>query len=235
MGISMVPSLFLARNAKHVSPSGRGIVLGRQKLHMKPRKLERLAARIRTLGITVTPEDLVQDDGFTENLFRAFGYPEMEAMDFTPSEGAAHIHDLNEPAPDHLKGQFDLVLDGGTTEHIFHIGKALETCHDLLKPGGIMMSFVAGDGWFGHGFFQAGPDIPWRYWHHCLGYEVLEASAHERQGKQRYYKIDDPTGKRRGGEQSFEGPTMLLYAVRKPMVPKEPSHPVQGHYVDYER
>ena len=112
----------------------------------------------------------------TAKLFTELGYPPIEAMDFTDAEGAQHIHDLNTPCPPELRGQFDLVIDGGTTEHIFHIGTALDTCHALLAPGGIFMSFVSCDGWFGHGFFQTGPDVPWRYWHHARGYEMLEVS-----------------------------------------------------------
>ncbi len=235
MGISLIPGSFLARNAKHVSSKGRALVLGRQKLHLKPPGLRKLAKVAQDNDIDVSPEDLVQEDGFTEALLNAFGYPKMEAMDFTPSEGAEHVHDLNKPIPKHLKEQFDVVLDGGTTEHIFHIGKALENCHALLKPGGIMMSYVAADGWFGHGFFQVGPDVPWRFWHHSLGYEVLEAGAHERQGQQRYHKIIDPTLRARGGVKTFEGPTMLLYAMRKPLKAVRKITPVQGHYVEYER
>lgn len=235
MGISLIPGMFLARNAKHVDGSGRGLVLGRQRLHLPPHGVRRLANRVREFGIDVTPGDLTQEDGFTEALLSAFGYPKMEALDFTAAEGAEHVHDLNEPVPDSLRERFDVVLDGGTTEHVFHIGRALETCHEMLKPGGVMLSFVSGDGWFGHGFFQTGPDVPWRYWHHCLGYEVLEVGAQERSGKRRYYRIPDPTGVARGGERSFGGPTMLLYAMRKPEKARERTSPVQGHYIDYPR
>jgi len=235
MGISLIPGMFLARNAAHVADAKRGLILGRQKLHLKSPGVQRLAKRAGKYGHSVAPGDLTQKDGFTENLLSAFGYPDMEAMDFTASEGAQHIHDLNQPVPDNLKEQFDLVIDGGTTEHVFQIGTALENCHEMLKPGGVMMSFVAADGWFGHGFFQTGPDVPWRYWHHCLGYEVLEAGAQERQGQKRYFEIPDPTGQGRGGVRSFDGPTMLLYAVRKPEQAREKTSPVQGHYIDYQR
>lgn len=234
MGISMIPGLFLARNARHVAPGGRGLVLGRQKLHLKPGGVARLCRRAAEYGHDLDPGAVVQEDGFTEALFAALGYPRMEAMDFTAQEGAEHIHDLNRPPPAELKGQFDLLLDGGTTEHVFHIGQALDTCHALLKPGGVMMSFVAADGWFGHGFFQVGPDVPWRYWHHARGYEVLEVGVHERRGRQRYREIPDPTHRPRGGVMQFEGPALLLYAMRKPMTAGKYNLPVQGHYIDYE-
>ncbi|WP_435139170.1 class I SAM-dependent methyltransferase [Pseudopelagicola sp. nBUS_19] len=235
MGISLIPGSFLARNAVHVRNATNGLVLGRQKLHLKPPGLRSLSRVAKRYGIQASAENLTQQDGYSETLLNTFGYPKLESMDFTPVEGAEHIHDLNKPVPDRLREKFDLIIDGGTTEHVFQIGVALENCHKMLKPGGIMMSFVAADGWFGHGFFQTGPDVPWRYWHHCLGYEVIEAGAQERRGQQTYFEIPDPTGQKRGGVRSFKGPTMLLYVVRKPAEEKENTSPVQGHYISYPR
>ena len=141
MGISIIPGLFLARNAAAVAGARRGLVLGRQKLHMTPARRARFVKAAGAFGHTLEADAITQEDGFTETLLEALGYPRLEAMDFTDAEGAEHVHDLNLPPPEHLKGQFDLVIDGGTTEHIFHISRALETCHELLAPGGVFMSF----------------------------------------------------------------------------------------------
>ena len=234
MGISMIPGLFLARHREAVRDKTRGIILGRQKLHLSERRMGRFLKHLGGKGLVLAQGDITQDDGFTEKLLAQLGYPVMEAMDFTAQEGAAHVHDLNLPLRAELHGQFDVVVDGGTTEHIFHIGTALDTCHQLLKPGGIMLAFIAADGWFGHGFFQTGPDVPWRYWHHARGYEMLEVSIVPRQSPVKVIPIGDPTGKPRGGELALQGPHMLLYAARKPLVDPPYALPVQGHYVDYE-
>lgn len=231
MGISQIPGLFLARNKQAAAELKRGIILGRQKMHLRPVKLARLAAALSDLGIPTKENDITQPDGFSETFFAHLGYPPIEAMDFTDAEGAQHVHDLNYPCPEDLKGQFDLVIDGGTTEHIFHIGAALDTCHDLLAPGGMFMSFVACDGWFGHGFFQTGPDVPWRYWHHARGYEMLEVSIVPRKSPLKVTSIPDPTGRPRGGELALAGPHMLVYACLKPTSSKPYSPPIQGHYV----
>lgn len=233
MGISLLPALFLARNAAHVTGAENGVILGRQKLHMKPRKLDRFVSVANGLGFKLTKDDVQQPDGFTENLFNALGYPRIEAVDFSDIEDAEYIHDLNKPVPPSLREKFDIVIDGGTTEHVFHIGQALDNCHAMLKPGGIMMSYVAGTGWFGHGFFQTGPDVPWRYWHHARGYEMLEVSLMARNAPRNIISIEDPTGKPRGGELFVDGPHMLFYCCRKPMKAPKYRLPVQGHYVDY--
>jgi hypothetical protein len=234
MGISMIPGLFLARHRAAVKDKSLGIILGRQKFHMPERRMARFLSHLNAQGLGLTEADITQPDGFTETFFAKLGYPVIEAMDFTAQEGAQHLHDLNLPLRPELHGKFDVVIDGGTTEHIFHIGTALDTCHQLLKPGGIMMCFVAADGWFGHGFFQTGPDVPWRYWHHARGYEMLEVSLAPRKSPSKLIKVPDPTGKPRGGEMALEGPHMLLYAARKPMIDPPYAMPIQGHYVDYD-
>jgi len=232
MGISLIPAMFLARHAKDVGNAKRGIILGRQKLHLHGRKLDRFAAGARHQGLDITAADLVQADGFTETLFARLGYPPIEALDFTDKEGAQHIHDLNKPVPASLKARFDIVIDGGTSEHIFYIGQALDNCHAMLRPGGLMLSFVSCDGWFGHGFFQTGPDVPWRYWHHARGYEMLEVSVVARKVALRLTAIPDPTGVPRGGVRALSGPHMLLMACRKPLTAPKYAPPIQCHYVE---
>ena len=230
MGISLVPGAFLARNARHVGDAANGVILGRQKLHLPKARTDRLVNVARGYGIDLSPDQVRQDDGFTERLLGALGYPPIEALDFTDAEGAQHVHDLNQPLPDHLHERFDIVIDGGTTEHIFYIGQALDNCHAMLKPGGLMLAYISCDGWFGHGFFQTGPDVPWRYWHHARGYEMLEVSVVGRKTPRKIVPIPDPTGLKRGGEMFFEGPQMLLYAARKPMAAPDYAPPIQGHY-----
>jgi SAM-dependent methyltransferase len=230
MGISLIPGAFLARSAAHVAGATNGVILGRQKLHLPPARLDRLLRLLNAGGRAVTAEDVTQDDGFSEALLAAMGYPPIEALDFTGAEGARHVHDLNYPVPDSLRERFDIVIDGGTTEHVFYIGQALDNCYAMLRPGGVMLSYVACDGWFGHGFFQTGPDVPWRYWHHARGCEMLEVSAVGRRTPRRIVPIPDPTGQRRGGERFFEGPHMMLYACRKPLTAPPYAPPIQGHY-----
>lgn len=231
MGISLIPAMFMARHAKNVGDAQRGIILGRQKLHLNGRKLDRFARGAKAQGFDFAAADLVQPDGFTETLFGRLGYPLIEAMDFTAKEGAQHIHDLNKPVPARLKARFDIVIDGGTTEHIFYIGQAIDNCFAMLKPGGLMLSFVSCDGWFGHGFFQTGPDVPWRYWHHARGCEMLEVSLVPRKAPLKITPVEDPTGKPRGGERALVGPHMLLMACRKPLEATPYAPPIQGHYL----
>jgi len=57
---------------------------------------------------------LITDIGF----FSLLGIEHVSAMDIIPDMGADIIHDLNEPVPKSLHGQFDFIVDGGTFEKL---------------------------------------------------------------------------------------------------------------------
>ena len=199
-------------------------------MHMPDWRVNRFIASATALGHDLDRDVVKPADGWSDPLLHALGYPPIDALDFTDAEGAQHVHDLNYPVPDTLRERFDIVIDGGTTEHIFYIGQAIDNCYAMLKPGGLMLGYIAADGWFGHGFFQCGPDVPWRYWHHARGCEMLEVSIAPRKSPRKLIAIPDPTGQPRGGERFLEGPHMLLYACRKPSDAPAYAPPIQGHY-----
>ena len=61
--------------------------------------------------------------------------------------------------------------------------------------------------WKGSGHLDhTGPDVPWRYWHHARGYEMLKVSLAPRKNPTKRIAVPDPTGKPRGGEMALEGP-----------------------------
>ena len=163
MGISINIAIQLARIAPLLKDCKSGVMLGRQAMHFRPPDWKpRLIASLETLGINTTEEEIFQDDGFCEAYLSKIGWPKMESLDFSDIEGAEYIHDLSYPINENLEQRFDLIYDGGTTEHVFDIASAFRNVDAMLKDGGIFVSCVGADGWFGHGFYQIGPDIPWR-------------------------------------------------------------------------
>ena len=161
MGISINIAIQLARIAPLLKDCKSGVMLGRQAMHFRPPDWKpRLIASLETLGINTTEEEIFQDDGFCEAYLSKIGWPKMESLDFSDIEGAEYIHDLSYPINENLEQRFDLIYDGGTTEHVFDIASAFRNVDAMLKDGGIFVSCVGADGWFGHGFYQIGPDIP---------------------------------------------------------------------------
>ncbi len=68
------------------------------------------------------------------------------------------LFDLNVHAPGpRLAGSFDMVMNLGTTEHVFHQYRAFQTLHDLLKPGGSLYCDLPMGGFLQHAFFRYDP------------------------------------------------------------------------------
>jgi len=233
MGISINIATHMARCAPLVQGKTNGIMLGRQKMHFRPNWGKRLVRNLSTMGIEVPEDALFQEDGFCESFLAAIGWPILKSLDFSDIEGAEFIHDLSKPVGTKLRKKFDLIYDGGTTEHVFDIAMSFRNVHRMLKDDGVFISCVGADGWFGHGFYQVGPDIPWRYWGATLGYEVLGVWTFPRASDEPPLEIPDPTNRPRGAHQLFEKPQFLFYAVRKRG--EQDSYPptIQSHYVDY--
>jgi hypothetical protein len=234
MGISINIALQLAYIAPLVQGCEGGIMLGRQKMHFNPPGwTERLIKKLERRGITATPETLFQEDGFCESFLQTIGWPRLESLDFSAIEGAEYVHDLSEPVGDALKEKFALIYDGGTTEHVFDIAQSFRNIDAMLKQDGIFVSCVGTDGWYGHGFYQIGPDIPWRYWHASLGYDVLGCWTMSRKGTERAARVPDPTNRPRGAEHRFDVPQLLFYVVQKKHRDGPPKPVIQSHYINY--
>ncbi|WP_299828255.1 hypothetical protein [uncultured Roseobacter sp.] len=232
MGISINIATQLARIAPLLSECRNGVMLGRQKMHFNPRGwTPRLIGNLDRLGINATPENIFQPDGFCETYLETIGWPKLESLDFTDAEGAEYIHDLSLPLGDDLKCRFDLVYDGGTTEHVFDIAQSFRNVDQLLAENGIFISCVGSDGWFGHGFYQIGPDIPWRYWVASMGYKMLGCWTFDRAGREPPRVIEDPTSRSRGGEHRYQNPQFIFYVVQKQARAGDPLPVVQSHYV----
>jgi SAM-dependent methyltransferase len=66
--------------------------------------------------------------------------------------------DLNRgQAPLEMHGQFDLITNGGTTEHIANQDNTFRVIHDLCRPGGLMIHEVPCQGMMTHGLINYTP------------------------------------------------------------------------------
>lgn len=87
-----------------------------------------------------------------------FRFSRLVAIDFHGSETALKI-DLNYPVD--LDERFDIVLNGGTGEHVFDVCQFYRTVHDLTLPGGLMIHQAPFQGWLEHGFYNFNTGFFW--------------------------------------------------------------------------
>jgi hypothetical protein len=85
---------------------------------------------------------------------------EVDIMDFSDYEGANIIQDLNILIKNQdIVDKYDLIIDGGTLEHIFHIPNAFENFFKLLKIGGRIVHFAPSSNHVDHGFYMFSPTL----------------------------------------------------------------------------
>lgn len=172
MGVDYVLFERLAELSTRIRPAGRTLMLGRHGFRVEEKFRPLYAEAMARYGLEGEIDDYTQEDGFCETLMRKLGFGGMEALDFSDFEGASIIHDLNRPVPDTLHGQFDLIFDGGTIEHVFDVPQALRNVFHMLKPAGRFVSANGMNGWPGHGLYQFSPDLVWTFWRRGAGCEV---------------------------------------------------------------
>lgn len=90
-----------------------------------------------------------------ENLFRE-RYGLKDYQDFDLNDSAAVKLDLSQPVPASCHAAYDIVFDGGTTEHIFDVATVFRNMHAMLRPDGIFIS-MSPFSWMDHGFYNFNP------------------------------------------------------------------------------
>ncbi|MEM9320505.1 MAG: class I SAM-dependent methyltransferase [Pseudomonadota bacterium] len=243
MGINYASFLHLADLSRRFAPTGRTVMLGRQKFDLRVNRwISRwhFSLALKKAGIDKSIRDFAQSDRYAETMFRELGLGKVEALDASEFEGAGLVWDLNAPIPDEWRGQFHLVVDGGTLEHVFDVAQAFDNVVEMLAPGGRFVSFTPFNGYPGHGFYQFSPEVVWTYWKSTRGFKVHKCHVSTPKGEFSRDLIDT---RELGKRIQFDiGPSILgrfparrllmCYEVEKPIsAPNEEKRPaLQSDY-----
>lgn len=156
---------------------GRLLMLGRQRWigTRKGKAATLLADTIARYLPGKTEADLRNPDNhYSETFFAALGYDSVDSMDFSEFEGASVLQDLSAPLDPALEGQFDVIYDGGTCEHIFELPTAYRNIDRMLKTGGVLIGHSPCNNWINHSFYQINPEMVYGFWEKAMGYEVIQ-------------------------------------------------------------
>jgi hypothetical protein len=138
-----------------------------------PTSLERFCKETGDIGKEFQDEDGNVTDAV---FFAAIGFDHVDSLDVSSYEQANIQFDLNKPnLSDAVKTRYNLILDGGTLEHIFHLPNALRNVHDMLLPEGIIIHQSPTHNFVDHGFYQFCPTLFYDYYW-ANGYEILSIS-----------------------------------------------------------
>jgi hypothetical protein len=130
------------------------------------------------------------------------GAIKVSSIDMSDYQGSSIVHDMNRPLwdsrPD-LAGEFDLVIDGGTLEHVFNFPVAVQNMMFLVRQGGHILTANPANNLCGHGFYQFTPELMHRLYAPSNGFRVdhvlLTESRHmsvEMDPHPRSFRVVDP-------------------------------------------
>jgi len=175
------------------------LTLGRQKNNMVAKELAYLR---KSYNIDHHPNSkkLLKYRSYADFFFSHYlGVKKLSVIDYSDYEKADIIHDMNRSVPESLKELFDVVIDGGTLEHIFNFPTAIKNCMMMLKTGGNIFIFSMANNHCGHGFYQFSPDLFFRVFDESNGFEIKSVvlvkhpfPGAELSRKQICYKVSDP-------------------------------------------
>lgn len=97
------------------------------------------------------------------------------SIDFNGTPAAIRA-DLNKPLPP--LGQFDLIINHGTAEHVFNIAQVFASMHNACKVGGLMIHESPFTGWLDHGFYCLQPTLFYDL-AAANGYEIVSVNIEE--------------------------------------------------------
>lgn len=166
MGLALNATRFLIQARRAGVRFDETLTLGRQYMMVSP---ERMMALLHKHGLDAPSGG---ENEFLASLYatrwrfevfaRALGANMVSSMDASGFEGATIVHDLNQPVPAELEERFDMVIDGGTLEHVFNFPLAIANCMKMVKTGGHLVLLTVANNYCGHGFYQFSPELFFR-------------------------------------------------------------------------
>jgi SAM-dependent methyltransferase len=165
MGFIRANTIPILREHKRRPFSGNLLCLGQPDVYFDYDHLRRMSMTVGVeldSGVEIMPSHSQHFAGLGyisgESLFKSMGFESVHALDYSEFEGAAIIHDLNDAQlPAELHESFDVIIDHGTLEHVFHIPNALQNMFRLLKTGGRLIHSAPTSNLVDHGFYMFSP------------------------------------------------------------------------------
>lgn len=126
---------------------------------------------------------------FSKHLFiDVLGAEVCHSLDVSDYQKSEIICNLNIPIPNELIGQYDVIIDAGTLEHLSNLSIAIENLFKLLREKGIYYFVVPCNNWVNHGFYQFSPTF---FIDLCFCNSSLELSGLSILTSEKSYKYDE--------------------------------------------
>lgn len=160
---------------------------------------------------------------FSERLFKeVFNCAVVDSLDVSDYQDATVIQDLQTPIPETLANRYDLVIDGGTLEHVFNVPVAMKNVLRLAAKGGMIYLNSPSNNLSGHGFYQFSPELMYRVLSEANGMQpvlnrigIARFPSIEKSSRHRVYDVVDPDSVKSRVGLLCSRPVYLMVMARK--------------------
>ena len=170
MGLAKGAMQLLLDECVRVPFQGTVATLGRQHIYFRFDQLRKSAndrgLTLKEVEVCLHREPQLASQEFLsdETFLKAIGFSEVASLDFSDYEQPDILVDLNQKVPPELFGRFDVIIDGGTLEHIFHLPQALNNLFLMLRPGGRVIHLNPASNYVDHSFYMFSPTLYWDFY-----------------------------------------------------------------------
>jgi hypothetical protein len=95
------------------------------------------------------------------------------SFDNSDYEQATYVHDMNQKIPAEFIGQYSMVMEGGTLDHVFNFPVAIKNCMEMLEVGGHYIGITISNN-VGSGFYQFSPELFFGVFTKENGFELVD-------------------------------------------------------------
>lgn len=171
MGIAKGPAILLMKEAARQPFNGSLLTLGKQTLLLSRYQLKRYAKKA-GFPLDIPPCSDIYAPLLDRDFFSMLGFNRIDSLDYSNFEGATIQFDLNSgETPEQYREAFDVIYDGGTIEHVFHLPNVLKTLVWMLKPGGRLIHLSPASNHLEHSFYMFSPTFFYDFYK-TNGFEV---------------------------------------------------------------
>jgi SAM-dependent methyltransferase len=145
---------------------------------------------------------------------------------------------MNYPIDPSYHEKFDVVIDGGSLEHVFNFPVAVANCMRMVKKGGSLFILTMANNHTGHGFYQFSPELFFRIFQMENGFTIRNVILEqhpfpggELSPRTKCFSVADPAVvKSRVGLVSNSPVMVMVHAIRTEITPVFANYPIQSDY-----
>jgi len=212
------------------------LTIGHQELHLSQKQLRQFA---KCYGFKIDPGIFLREK-YADKFFEIFlDAKSVTSLDYSDYQQANIVHDMNTPIDPSYHEKFDVVVDGGSLEHIFNFPVAVANCMKMVKKDGSLFIFTTANNHTGHGFYQFSPELFFRIFQSENGfatrYVILEKHPFpgvELSPRTRCFEVVDPASvKQRVGLVTNSPVMIMIHAIKTETKPVFADYPIQSDYL----